>query len=276
MTSVKPIRVLATDMDGTFIPLSGNQDNAADLPLLCEQLDQRQLELVYVTGRHYQLVLDAIQTCHLPAPQWLICDVGTSIYRQSRSDSADHELVAAYQDHLAEIVGPFDVQRLANELSDFAALTLQEAAKQGRFKLSFYCPATAIERLTIRLQQRLTQLVAPYRIIASVDPFTGDGLIDFLPTDVSKHHALRWWVDHTGREKSSIVFAGDSGNDVAALTAGYRSIVVANADQAIVDQVSTAHRAAGWQDRLFIAGRPATSGVLQGLLHFLAQSSTLS
>ena len=103
-----------------------------------------------------------------------------------------------------------------------------------------------------------------------VDPFTGEGLIDFLPQGVSKDYALRWWVEHTGRDEQTILFAGDSGNDLAALTAGYRSIVVANADESVAQAVSDAHQNAGWEDRLFLAQKPATSGVLEGLRHFQA------
>ncbi len=68
------------------------------------------------------------------------------------------------------------------------------------------------------------------------------------------------------------MFAGDSGNDLAALSAGYRSIVVGNASKSVVEEVTAAHRAAGWQDRLFLASRPATSGVLQGFRYFHSKS----
>jgi hypothetical protein len=54
----------------------------------------------------------------------------------------------------------------------------------------------------------------------------GNGLIDLLPTNVSKAHALAWWVDHARMMPDSIVFASDSGKELAALTAGYRAILV--------------------------------------------------
>lgn len=261
------ISVLATDMDGTFIPLAGSEQNRRDLPLLCAKIEERALELVYVTGRHYELVLEAVGLHGLPSPQWMICDVGTSIY--TRADSEQHQRLASYQAHLSELVGSFTVEKLAEQFARIGQLRLQEQEKQGPFKLSYYCDAGALDEITSRLSASLAELSAPYRIIASVDPFTGDGLIDLLPQGVSKDYALRWWVDHTGRAAEAIVFAGDSGNDLDALTAGYRSIVVGNADDSIAEQAARAHRAAGWTDRLFRANKPATSGVLQGLEHFL-------
>ena len=75
-------------------------------------------------------------------------------------------------------------------------------------------------------------------------------------------------VQHAGVKPESLVFAGDSGNDLAALIAGYRTIVVANADRRLAQQVQDAHRAAGWKDRLHLARGRATSGVLEGCRRF--------
>jgi HAD superfamily hydrolase (TIGR01484 family) len=254
-------------MDGTFIPLDGNQQNRRDLAALCSELEQRGIELIYVTGRHYELVLEAIDSHALPAPQWMICDVGTSIYQ--RDSPGDHQLLPAYQQNLADIVGAFGVEALAQALSENPQLILQEPEKQGPYKLSYYCEANSLPQITEHVEQLVDRIAAPYRIIASVDPFTDEGLVDFLPRGVSKDYALQWWVEHTTRQREEVIFAGDSGNDVAALIAGYRSIVVGNADAAVSDQVSRAHQSAAWSDRLFLASQPATSGVLEGLRYFL-------
>ena len=133
------------------------------------------------------------------------------------------------------------------------ACVCRKQEKQGRFKLSFYAHAADLAQLVSRIQRDLDQAAAPYSIIHSVDPFNGDGLIDLLPAGVSKAHALSWWTKHTGRSPEDIVFAGDSGNDLAALTAGYRAIVVGNADRELAEQVRTAHQKAGWKNRLYVA-----------------------
>lgn len=258
--------VLATDLDGTFIPLEGNEQNREDLARLRRELETRQIELVYVTGRHLELVQDAIRTRGLPSPTWIICDVGTSIYR--RSEQGSYARLEAYAEHLSGCVGAMDVDRLAEHVSPVAGLSLQEPEKQGPFKLSYYCEADRLDEVTGRIDHILGRLDAPYRITSSVDPFTGDGLVDLLPQKASKAHALDWWVGNTGRDRDEVIFAGDSGNDLAALTAGYRSIVVANAARSVAEEARRAHASAGWTDRLFVASKPATSGVLEGLRRF--------
>lgn len=259
--------VLASDMDGTFIPLDGSVENERDLVTLADELDRCGTELLYVTGRHFALAMEAVRCHALPSPAWLICDVGTSIHR--KVDGETFQPDEDYASHLQKIVGNLGVHELAERLAGIAELTLQPPEKQGRFKLSFDCDARRLRELSDRLYEELDWMRAPHRLIASVDPFSGGGLIDLLPRDVSKAFALGWWVNQYEREADAILFAGDSGNDLAALTAGYRSIVVGNAAAAVRDQVATAHREAGWTERLFIANRTATSGVLEGFRHFI-------
>lgn len=255
-------RVLATDLDGTLIPLPNEPANTADLKTLGEEFDNDNATLVFVTGRHFESVMDAIQQFQLPQPEWIICDVGTSIFH--RESSSKFNPVGTYHDHLAEIIASFPIQQLKATLSDASGLRLQEEEKQGPFKLSYYADAKKLEELVQQAQIQLDNHHAPYGIIHSIDPFNGDGLIDMLPSGVSKAHALAWWVDHARLDPESVVFAGDSGNDVAALTAGYQAIVVANADRSVAERVSEAHRRAGWKNRLHLASNEATSGVLEG------------
>ena len=64
-------RVLATDLDGTLIPLAGIEQNEFDLRTLASQLEQQRVMLVFVTGRHLASVVGAIQQFQLPPPQVL-------------------------------------------------------------------------------------------------------------------------------------------------------------------------------------------------------------
>lgn len=253
-------------MDGTFIPLDGSIGNVRDLVALRDELSQRSIELMYVTGRDQKLVGLAIDEHKLPIPTWMICDVGSSIYRLD--DGGRHTPVRGYQQHLRDLVGKSDVNALAEHLGCVRELRKQELEKQGEFKLSFYTLASNLRATSERVRMILQEQSLPYELIASVDPFTGDGLMDLLPTRVSKAYALRWWAAHTKCDQESIVFAGDSGNDLAALTAGYRSIVVGNASPSLVNEVRESHASAGWTDRLHVASESATSGVLEGLRHF--------
>ncbi|MFT5524361.1 MAG: sucrose-6F-phosphate phosphohydrolase [Pirellulaceae bacterium] len=266
LTDAGSCRVLATDLDGTLIPLADNQQNRADLRTLADELKQHRVTLVFVTGRHFESVTGAIEQFELPQPDWVICDVGTSIYQ--RHTTGRFEPLEAYQSHQDKIIAAMPLRTLRENLQSIDGLRLQEEEKQGRFKLSYYVDADQIDNLVRLIQQELDETNAPYSIIHSVDPFNGDGLIDLLPASVSKAHALDWWCRHIGLNSEAIVFAGDSGNDLAALTAGHRAIVVANADRVVVRQVHDKHREAGWKNRLFLATGDATTGVLEGCRWF--------
>lgn len=259
-------QVLATDLDGTFIPLDGNQQNRTDLNILASELKDNDVRLVFVTGRHFDSVSNAIETLQLPLPDWIICDVGTSLFR--REQSGEFVAITAYDEHLQQIISAMPISSLRQRLALIPGLRLQEDEKQGRYKLSFYAEATQLEALYDQLQRELSKTQAPYSIIHSVDPFNGDGLIDLVPAEVSKAHALRWWASHMQLSQDAIVFAGDSGNDLAALTAGYRAIVVGNADRGVAQRVHNDHQEAGWENRLCIAKGTASSGVLEGCRWF--------
>ncbi len=259
-------KVLATDLDGTLIPLAGNEQNEHDLRQLKLELAAADMRLTYATGRHLASVKQAIEQYQLPVPDWIICDVGTSLYRCL--PSGVFQPSQRYADHLRQIVGDCCVTELAKRLAPIASLRLQEAEKQGRFKLSFYCDAEQLSASVGEIEQTAGQQQLPYSVIASLDPFEQVGLIDLLPKHVSKAYALQWWSQSQSLALRDIIFAGDSGNDSAALEAGYRAIVVGNASPEVLSTALLAHAAAGLSGRIYSAKEPATSGVLAGLRHF--------
>lgn len=258
--------VLATDLDGTFIPLAGNAQNRSDLQTLTSQFADHEISLVFVTGRHFESVIQAITDFQLPEPEWIICDVGTSIYQ--RQSSGEFTPVTAYQDYQNQIIATRPLNALRERLQEIPGLRLQEEEKQGPFKLSFYVDATQLENFVKHIQSDLDETDAPYSIIHSVDPFNNDGLIDILPATISKAHALEWWFAAYNLNSEDIVFSGDSGNDLAALTAGYRTILVGNASRTLAQRVYQMHQESDWKDRLYLAQNTATSGVLEGCRWF--------
>jgi len=257
--------VLATDLDGTFLPLEGHFENAEDLKVIQSRLHDKRIPLCFVTGRHFESIQNAMKEFHLPEPDWIICDVGSTI---RRNNLGVFEIVKEYEAHLSEMIVEHPIGELRKVLSEIEQLCLQEDEKQGAFKLSYYVDQDSLVEAVAAIEAYLTQMNAPYSVIHSIDPFNGDGLIDLLPTSVSKAYALDWWSKAVGLPRETIVFAGDSGNDLAAMTAGFRTIVVGNASDNLVAQVKQAHERERWPDRLFHASKVATSGVLEGLIHF--------
>lgn len=257
-------QILATDLDGTLIPT--DESHVPALETLSAKLSETNTQHVFVTGRDFELTREAIDQYQLPSPEWIICDVGSSVL--NRKSDNHFVKVEDYQRHLGNLCQEMPLNELRNELRHWDDLRLQEDSKQGEFKLSFYTDSSGIEALEERIQQWLQDRSAPWSVICSVDPFTNDGLVDFLPENVSKAYALEWWRQHESWEQEEIVFAGDSGNDFAALTAGYLAILVGNARQSVIDKVRQAMREKEWLDRLHVAEGHATTGVLEGCREF--------
>ena len=275
-------QVLATDLDGTLIPLDGNAQNVQDLRLIDEQLSLTGMKMLFVTGRHLASIINVMAEKGLPQPDWIIGDVGTSIYRPEISKAtsepnapatpcavaSNYVLEDEYVEHLQELVGDFGVARLADCLKSIGDLRLQEPEKQTRFKLSYYVDHARSSTAMQLIEQRLGETRAPYSVVASRDPFNDVGLIDLLPHQVTKAYAMDWWAEQQSIDRLAILYAGDSGNDSAVFAAGYRSIVVANAAPEVLHAARAAHAQAGWSNRLFAAPAPATSGLLAGLKHY--------
>lgn len=266
------VSMLATDMDGTLIPLpEAKSENTEDLQLLKDLIQCREIRLAYVTGRHRKSVEQAIREFNLPVPEFLVCDVGTTIlqYRKSRGGFEDWPHYAC---HLHSIVADQTVETVRELCFDIRGLQAQEPEKQGPFKVSFYCERKQLTPIVDVIVHRLTRADSKWSVISSVDPFNGQGLIDVLPLGVSKAFALDYLARKNELPSSSIIFCGDSGNDMAALTAGFRSVVVGNAPEELKSAVRSLHQKKGWNNRLFIAQRYATSGVIEGVRHFLGES----
>jgi HAD superfamily hydrolase (TIGR01484 family) len=253
--------VLATDLDGTLIPLDDSPEHRGDLATLERELAERDAALVFVTGRHLGSVRKVLRHVPLPSPTWILCDVGTTICRVEEGRTLpSHD----YAQALSEISGSVSLESLRPDLERIEGLRVQEAEKLGPFKLSFYCDGTRVQEFTERVEAKLADADVPYSVVSSVDPFNGDGLVDVLPRGVNKAFALKWWRESQGLGETSVIYAGDSGNDWDALVAGYRAILVGNACRKLAQRVEARHAANGWFDRLYLAEKSATSGVLEG------------
>ena len=85
--------LLASDLDGTLIPLERDAQRLREVAELVNAVEASDaLSLAYVTGRHLSLAQEGIEEIGLPAPDWFVCDVGTSVYRRTNGGyEADSE-----------------------------------------------------------------------------------------------------------------------------------------------------------------------------------------
>lgn len=261
--NTKP-KVLATDLDGTLIP--DGPHTAQALSHLSRELRQHAMQLIFVTGRHLNSVQQAIVEYELPAPDWILCDVGTSIYQ--RLPNGDWHASTPFQHQLESISQSIAAAEVVSQLGPLPYLTLQEPEKQNTYKLSYYGSAANSAEIEIDLRARLSSLNIPYGVTASIDPFTGEGLFDLLPQGVSKAYALYWWLKEQEILPECILYAGDSGNDSAVFLSGIPCIIVDNAPAQLKAEVLQHHKAQGWRARLYIAAEKSTQGVLAGVRYF--------
>ena len=266
------IQALAADLDGTLLPLADYPQNRIDLAELQKILSDSSVRTLFVTGRHFASVAGLLRDRELFPPDWIIANVGTEIYEPARGNESalEYRRVDAYTAALDAVAGPAIFEKIRARLANHDRLWEQEQEKQGRHKLSYYCAAPEVERLTREIESTIDGEGLPLSVVSSVDPFNADGLIDVLPRGVNKNHALEWWCNWRSIPAERIIYAGDSGNDLHAMRSGYATIVVGNAADEIKSAASDYHRQTfGDLERIYVSDAVATSGVLQGVRHFL-------
>lgn len=273
-----PARILlATDMDRTLLPNGAQPESPAARGLFAAVAARPEVALAYVTGRHRALVEAAMTEYRLPEPDYVIGDVGTTLYRVDGDGWHEQADWAAAIGRDWAGHGRTD---LAAALAPIAALRLQEEAKQNTWKLSYYAPALADPaELLASARTRLDGLGVRANLIWSIDEAANLGLLDVLPASASKLHALEFLVRQLGLPYRQALFAGDSGNDLEVLAGPIPAVLVANADDSVRRQAIELSRRQGHGDLLYLArGGLAglngnySAGILEGLAHFIPAS----
>jgi HAD superfamily hydrolase (TIGR01484 family) len=266
--------LLCSDLDRTLLPNGPQAESPHARERLRALAERPEVTLAYVSGRHRQLVLDAIDEYGIPVPDYAIGDVGTTIYQVR---DGDWQPWAEWEQEIAPDWGGHRHDQLAALFDDLDDLEPQEPEKQNTFKLSYYAPGDmAPSRLIGEMSLRLQHEAVRASLIWSVDETKDLGLLDVLPRSATKYHAIRFLMQRKGFAEAATVFAGDSGNDLPVLTSGLQSVLVRNARDEVREQALREVRAKGATECLYCAkggflgmnGNYA-AGVLEGLAHFI-------
>jgi sucrose-6F-phosphate phosphohydrolase len=268
--------LLCTDLDRTLLP-NGRQPESPEARMLFHRLVARpEVRLAYVTGRHRALVEEAIAEYALPAPDFVIGDVGTTIYECSQGDWTPRG------DWRREIAGDWaghDHAQLAALFADFDALAPQEPEKQNEFKLSYYLALDVDhEQLITGMQTLLQSRGIRASLVWSIDEQKDIGLLDVLPACATKVHAVDFLRRQLGYDLAQTVFAGDSGNDMQVLVSAVPAVLVANASDAVRDAAVQAAEAGGHREALYLArggylgmNGNYSAGIIEGVAHYLPE-----
>ena len=269
--------LLCTDLDRTLLP-NGEPPESEGARQRFRQLAERpEIRLAYVSGRHQALVESAIEEFALPLPDYVIGDVGTTIY-EIRGE--EWRSWSAWRNEIAPDWGGLCHGDLLEALSRFDELTEQEVAKQNTFKVSYYVPEDVDHhRLLRRMHSRLAALGVRASLIWSIDDLKHVGLLDVLPERATKLHAIEFLSRHKGYGLNRTVFAGDSGNDLPVLTSRFPSVLVANAREDVRQEALEQSQANGTDGRLYLArggflgmNGNYSAGIMEGLAHFLPET----
>ncbi len=266
--------LLCTDLDRTLLPNGPQQESEQAREIFSLYASRPEVTLVYVSGRDKFLVQQAVDEFKIPQPDFVIADVGSTIYKIDKNNWQqwtlwDEEISVDWQ-------GKTHAEILAL-LSGFNELKLQEQDRQKTHKLSYYLPIDIIpNKLISSIQQHLNKYQLKVNLIWSIDEQINKGLLDILPARASKSQAIEFLMQQLKFNYDETIFAGDSGNDMSVLVSPIHSILVANASDEVKAQASEEVRNNNLEKTLYIASGHCChmngnygAGIIEGILHYM-------
>jgi Cof subfamily protein (haloacid dehalogenase superfamily) len=251
--SPKPIRLIASDIDGTLL----NPEfkiAAKDLAAL-RQAHASGIEIALVTGRRHTFALPIAQ--QLGFDLWLISSNG-AVTRSLSGETFHRDLLPrdtcrelctsmqAFRGNTAlifdkETKGAIALERL-DELNVSIRRWLERSMEFIEFVIpledalvadpiqAMFCGSTtrmadalhALENGASRIGNRITVLRTEY-------PERDLSMIDVLNAGCSKGHALERWVAHRGFRREEVMAIGDNHNDVEMLEFAGHPVIMGNA-----------------------------------------------
>lgn len=231
--------LLATDLDGTF--LGGNpQDRLSLYQTITAHPD---IQLAYVTGRSLEAVLPLLADPTLPQPDYIIADVGASLYHGNSLQP-----IQPLQ-HEIEALWPGET-RITKALEHLPHLERQNVPQARR--CSYFCtPEQAADPQLRDIAQSLDCDLL----------YSADLYLDFLPQGVNKGSTLLRLVEYLNIDPEQVLVAGDTLNDLSMLNSGLKGVCVGQSEAALLD--ATRH-----STRVLHADSPGCGGIIQAFAHF--------
>jgi|UniRef100_UPI0040488375 HAD superfamily hydrolase (TIGR01484 family) len=232
----RPI-VLATDLDGTF--LGGTAKDKQTLYELIE-LNKEMLQLIFCTGRSYQNTIPLIQELGLPVPVGMVCDVGCAVTKPDGSP-----LFQDLQSDIAEAWGDGHqiIPSLLERIDDLSPQT-----NVGPYRRAYFYTdsASALEAKEIVEKAGFDGLISDNKYF------------DVLPKGVNKGATLKKLMSRMNVDPNSVLTAGDSLNDLSMFETDFSSVVVSNAEPALLARLPKT-------SNIYCSKREGAGGILEAL-----------
>ncbi len=230
------MKILATDLDRTLLPNGRWPADEGAIAMFNELTEKHDVLVVYVTGRSLALVEQAIREYAIRYPHVLISDVGTSIRKYTANA---WQVYSGWDEHIKRTSPKWNAEAVRQAVSDINGMVEQEHIHCGPFKQSYFVEHNHHKALLKTVAERVKGHYDE-AIIYSYDSQSGRGLLDFLPQSATKQTALEYLAQQYHVSYDDVVFCGDSGNDIQALTAGFCGVMVRNADEQLLANVKIA------------------------------------
>jgi sucrose-phosphate synthase len=233
------MKLLATDIDNT---LTG--DRAAYQRLATLLSTHRDVIITYVTGRDKILTFEIMTSECLREPQYTFCNVGTEIYV-----GPDYRRDDAWTRHIDRGWDRLEVQE--------ALITIPylfQQARQFEFKQSYHL-FQKTDSVIAEIHKRLEEIGIEHKVVYS----SGTDL-DIIPKRAGKGEAVDYIRQRLRIRRKHVLAAGDSGNDIGLLSAGFLAVVVGNHKSEL--------NADSLPEDVYWARERYAGGIIEGIQHF--------
>jgi len=204
--------LLATDLDGTF--LGGSMEDRLKLYQIIK--GNRDIQLVFVTGRGLESVIPLLNDPTIPTPHFIIADVGATICEGATLttiDSIQHEIESNWP----------SVYELQGDFSEIPGLVYQRVPQQRRCSY-YYDASTDLVKVRAIAEGRNCD------VVTSLGKY-----LDILPKGVNKGSSLKKLVAHLGVPENKVLVAGDTLNDHSMFHTGFLGVAVGESETALLD-----------------------------------------
>lgn len=229
--------LLATDLDGTF--LGGTSEDKEKLYSLLQQ--QKEIQLVFVTGRGIRSVLSLLEDNVLPRPEYIICDVGATVTHLPT--------LTAVEPVQSDIAARWPGEQVRETLKTVRGLLHQEAHQQ--YRCSYY-------------YDNSTDIDSAREIAASLQcdmVLSAGKYLDILPAGVNKGFTLKQLLEVLALPHQKVLVAGDSMNDYSMYETGFKGVVVGDSEPELIALTAG-------MPHVLQAQRPGAGGILEAMDFF--------
>lgn len=234
-------RILATDLDGTF--LHGSEQEKKMFYAFLQE-NRKHVHTIFVTGRTIELIRDLYLGSFDFIPNYIIADHGTVIVHGSNFEpinSLQSKVIAKWE--------KLEHHQLLKLLNNESSIIKQPFNPPFRHAY-YYRSEVIINRLIPKIEE------LGFECIVSSGVY-----LDILPNGFNKGTTLLNLLDHLQVEHRNVVTAGDSLNDLPLFKTGLASIAVGNSDNDLLKKVSK-------MSNVFISKHCGVSGIVDGLANF--------